>query len=60
MAKIGDVNPLYPVWPTRPVEKVDPRKQPPDRSPSRSGRDGKMPDEKEKDEDQPPHIDDYA
>lgn len=56
MAKVGDVNPLHPVWPTRPVEKVDPRKNPTDRS----GRDRKITDEKEKDEGQSPHIDDYA
>ncbi|MEQ6342093.1 MAG: hypothetical protein M3A44_10690 [Gammaproteobacteria bacterium] len=60
MAKVGDVNPLYPVWPTRPVEKVDPRKHPTDRPSDRSGRDRKMPDEKEKDEGHPPYIDDYA
>ena len=58
MAKVGDVGPLRPVWPLKPQDKLDPRKDPTRRKRAPSPEEGDA-DSKEPDGDEG-HIDDYA
>lgn len=58
MAKVGDVGPLHPVWPKKPQDKLDPRKDPSRRKRTPSSEEG------DADRNEPNggegHIDDYA
>jgi hypothetical protein len=54
MAEIGDVNPLGPTWPTKPVKDQRPR---PERRP---GQNKKRKEKPTQDDDGKPHVDEYA
>jgi hypothetical protein len=57
MADVGDINPLQPIWPKRPTDKVGPGKPVPDANQQEKGNKRK----KEQDsDDDGEHIDEYV
>ena len=58
MAEI-DTNPLVPVWPQRPVRKIDPEEKGNEQRPRQKKRDDDE-NKKKNDDDSSPHIDEYA
>ena len=57
MAEI-DTNPLTPVWPQRPVRKIDSEEKGKEQHPGQKKRDNM--DNKNRNDDSSPHIDEYA
>lgn len=58
MAKVGDVSPLRPIWPQKPQDKLDPKKDPSRHKRTPSSEEGHA-DHGEHHGDEG-HIDDYA